>query len=94
MVQSGIRPNEVTFTSVLHACSHAGMVDDGLSLVNFIDGSFPLCLRTNHYTCTVDLLGGAGRLEEAHELIKSMPIQPSLIVWGALSVAAQIHVDA
>ncbi|XP_071915245.1 pentatricopeptide repeat-containing protein At5g39350-like [Coffea arabica] len=91
MVQSGIRPNEVTFTSVLHACSHAGMVDDGLSLFNFIYGSFPLCLRTNHYTCMVDLLGRAGRLEEAHELIKSMPFQPSPTVWGALLGACAIH---
>lgn len=91
MVQSGIRPNEVTFTSVLHACSHAGLVDDGLSLFNFISGSFPLCLRMNHYTCMVDLLGRAGRLEEAHELIKSMPFQPSHTVWGALLGACVIH---
>lgn len=91
MLQSGIKPNEVTFTSVLHACSHAGLVDDGLSLFNFIHGSFPVCLRTNHYTCMVDLLGRAGRLEEAHELIRSMPFQPSPAVWGALLGACVIH---
>lgn len=91
MVQSGVKPNEVTFTSVLHACSHAGLVDDGLSLFNFIHGSFPVCLRTNHYTCMVDLLGRAGRLQEAHELIKSMPFPPSHTVWGALLGACVIH---
>ncbi|KAL3525870.1 hypothetical protein ACH5RR_014242 [Cinchona calisaya] len=91
MVQSGIEPNEVTFTSVLHACSHSGLVDDGLSLFNFIHGSFPVCLRTNHYTCMVDLLGRAGRLEEAHELIRNMPFPPGHTVWGALLGACVIH---
>ncbi|KAI5665713.1 hypothetical protein M9H77_15566 [Catharanthus roseus] len=91
MVMSGIKPNEVTFTSVLHGCSHAGLVDDGLTLFNFMKGSYPLCLRTDHYACMVDLLGRAGRLQEAHNLIKSMPFQPSHTVWGALLGACVIH---
>jgi pentatricopeptide repeat protein len=36
MIQSGVKPNEVTFTSVLHACSHVGLVDNGLNLFKFM----------------------------------------------------------
>lgn len=91
MVMSGIMPNEVTFTSVLHGCSHGGSVDDGWTLFNFMKETYPVCLRTNHYACMVDLLGRAGRLQEAYELIKSMPFQPSHTVWGALLGACVIH---
>lgn len=91
MVQSGVAPNEVTFTSALHACSHAGLVDEGLSLFEFmlsIQKSIP---KADHYTCMVDLLGRAGRLEEAYELIRTMPFQPNHAVWGALLGACVIH---
>ncbi|XP_022850764.1 pentatricopeptide repeat-containing protein At5g39350 [Olea europaea var. sylvestris] len=91
MVQSGVEPNEVTFTSVLHACSHVGLVDDGLKLFNFMHKNYQESLRTDHYTCMVDLLGRADRLEEAYELIKSMPFKPNHSVWGALLGACVIH---
>ncbi|KAL0332130.1 UNVERIFIED_CONTAM: Pentatricopeptide repeat-containing protein [Sesamum calycinum] len=91
MVQSGVKPNEVTFTSALHACGHAGLVDDGLNLFNFMQKNHPENLRTDHYTCIVDLLGRADRLEEAYHLINTMPFEPSHAVWGALLGACAIH---
>nr|GMC62203.1 pentatricopeptide repeat-containing protein At5g39350 [Ipomoea batatas] len=94
MVHSQIEPNEVTFTSVLHACSHAGLVDDGLSLFNFMRRCHPAYLGPHHYTCMVDLFGRAGRLEEAYDLIKSMPFQPTHAIWGALLGACAIHENA
>ncbi|KAF9597189.1 hypothetical protein IFM89_016330 [Coptis chinensis] len=91
MVQAGIKPNEVTFTSVLHACSHAGLVDEGLRLFKsmVVDHQGTPC--TDHYTCIIDLVGRAGRLKEAYELIKSMPLKPNHAVWGALLGACVIH---
>ncbi|KAM7280364.1 hypothetical protein ACFE04_007498 [Oxalis oulophora] len=91
MVRSGTKPNEVTFTSVLHACSHGGLVDDGLNLFNFMLKSYASTLRTNHYTCIVDLLGRAGRLDEAYDMIRTMPFSPSHAVWGALLGACVVH---
>ncbi|KAF7130793.1 hypothetical protein RHSIM_Rhsim10G0044800 [Rhododendron simsii] len=91
MVQLGVVPNEVTFTSVLHACSHGGLVDEGLDLFNFMVGVYQMRPRSNHYTCMVDLLGRAGRLEEAYALIKTMPFEPNNAVWGALLGACVIH---
>lgn len=91
MVQSGVKPNEVTFTSILHACGHAGLVDDGLCLFNFMLKNHSGSLRTDHYTCMVDLLDQAGRLEEAYELIKTETFEPSHAIWGALLGACVIH---
>ncbi|XP_021906562.1 putative pentatricopeptide repeat-containing protein At3g23330 [Carica papaya] len=44
-----------------------------------------------HYACMVDLLGRAGQLEEAKDLIESMPIKPDSSVWGALLGACASH---
>ncbi|KAI3820862.1 hypothetical protein L1987_08412 [Smallanthus sonchifolius] len=41
----------------------------------------------------VEILGRAGRLEEAHNLINSMPMQPHGGVWGALLLACSTHND-
>ncbi|PON96307.1 Tetratricopeptide-like helical domain containing protein [Trema orientale] len=91
MVQSGVRPNEVTFTSVLHACSHAGLVDEGLHLFKSMFESKQVIPQTDHYTCIIDLLGRSGRLEEAYDLIKSMTFMPNHAIWGALLGACVIH---
>uniref|UniRef100_A0A2N9I9B6 Pentacotripeptide-repeat region of PRORP domain-containing protein n=1 Tax=Fagus sylvatica TaxID=28930 RepID=A0A2N9I9B6_FAGSY len=91
MIQSGVKPNEVTFTSVLHACSHAGLVDNGLNLFKFMLENHKMSPCPDHYTCLVDLLGRAGRLDEAYDLIRTMPFKPNHAVWGALLGACVIH---
>lgn len=91
MIQSGVRPNEVTFTSTLHACSHAGLLDEGLDLFKFMAKNYHTSLCADHYTCVVDLLGRAGRLTEAYDLIRTMPLEPNHAVWGALLGACVIH---
>ena len=91
MVQSGVKPNHVTFTSVLHACSHAGLVDEGFSLFNFMLKQHQVIPHVDHYTCIVDLLGRTGRLNDAYNPIRTMPITPNHAVWGALLGACVIH---
>ncbi|KAL2348484.1 hypothetical protein Fmac_002484 [Flemingia macrophylla] len=91
MVQSGVKPNQVTFTSVLHACSHAGLVDEGLFLFKFMLEQHQSIPCVDHYTCIIDLLGRAGRLNDAYNLIRTMPITPNHAVWGALLGACVIH---
>lgn len=91
MVQSGMKPNEVTFTSALHACSHSGLVDEGLGLFKFMLENHHPSPCADHYTCIVDLLGRAGRLDEAYDLIRTMPFKPTYAVWGALLGACVIH---
>ncbi|KAF5780595.1 putative tetratricopeptide-like helical domain superfamily [Helianthus annuus] len=91
MVQTGVQPNEVTFTSALHACSHSGLVDEGLGLFQFMLKEGKVNPRASHYTCIIDLLGRAGRVHEAYELITTMPFAPNHTVWGALLAACVVH---
>ncbi|CAI9093625.1 OLC1v1029173C2 [Oldenlandia corymbosa var. corymbosa] len=90
MINSEITPNLATFIGVLSAYNHAGLVEEGYSCFCSMQkyGLFP---SVDHYSIIVDLLGKAGRLEEAYELIKEMPMQPHSGVWGALLLACSLH---
>ncbi|XP_041028868.1 putative pentatricopeptide repeat-containing protein At3g11460, mitochondrial [Juglans microcarpa x Juglans regia] len=91
MVRTGIRPDKAAFVSVLSACSHAGLTDKGLDYFAAMEMNYGLQPEPMHYSCVVDLLGRAGRLMEAKELIESMQVKPDGPVWGALLGACKIH---
>ncbi|KAL6524631.1 hypothetical protein OROHE_016302 [Orobanche hederae] len=84
MVESGLVPNEVTFLSVLSACSHAGLVSDGERLFeNFVNG-YKMNPRIEHFGCMVDIFVRAGCLEKAIRLIEKMPMKPDAVIWRSL----------
>ncbi|XP_010276178.1 PREDICTED: putative pentatricopeptide repeat-containing protein At3g11460 [Nelumbo nucifera] len=87
----GIQPDGAAFVSVLSACSHAGLTDKGLEYFSEMKRIYGINPGPEHYACVVDLLGRAGQLEEARELIYSMPVKPDGAVWGALLGACKIH---
>eukprot|EP01018_Ginkgo_biloba_P036700 Gb_40432 [translate_table: standard] len=91
MQQAGMKPNSITFVSVLSACSHAGLVDEGWQYFDCMIKNYSIIPRVEHYACMVDLLGRAGCLDEAQEFIRKMPLQPGATVWGALLAACRIH---
>ncbi|KAF3786712.1 Pentatricopeptide repeat-containing protein [Nymphaea thermarum] len=91
MVAAHVKPNSVTFIGLLTACNHCGLVDEGLQYFLSMSAVYGLHPSADHYACMVDLLGRAGRLEEAYELIRSMPMTPHTGVWGALLLACNIH---
>ncbi|XP_009366723.2 putative pentatricopeptide repeat-containing protein At3g11460, mitochondrial [Pyrus x bretschneideri] len=91
MVMTGIRPDKTVFVTVLSACSHAGLTDKGLEYFAAMEKIYGLQPGPEHYSCMVDLLGRAGRLKEAKELIESMPVNPDGAVWGALLGACKIY---
>ncbi|KAL6861442.1 hypothetical protein ACP4OV_017142 [Aristida adscensionis] len=88
---TGVKPDGITFVGVILACTHGGLVDEGKLLFNLMRGEFGLKPRIEHYGCMVDLLGRAGLLEEADNLIKSMPVEPDAVIWGALLGACSFH---
>uniref|UniRef100_A0A7C9EMM9 Uncharacterized protein n=1 Tax=Opuntia streptacantha TaxID=393608 RepID=A0A7C9EMM9_OPUST len=90
MLSANIPPNLITFTGILTAYNHAGLVEEGYRCFNSMS-KFGLMPSADHYGIMVDLLGRAGRLEEAYDLIKSMPIAPHSGVWGALLLACRLH---
>nr|UPT48940.1 pentatricopeptide repeat protein AaPPR1125 [Agave angustifolia] len=91
MLAADIQPDGVVMVSVLSACSHSGLTDKGLEYFSKMEKSFGIQQGPEHYACMLDLLGRAGRLEEAWELIRSMPVAPDGGVWGALLGACKIH---
>lgn len=91
MIDHGLVPDEVTFLGVLSACCHGGLVEEGRNFFNQMNSTFNLSPKRKHYSCMVDLLGRAGLLEEAEQLIKNMPIEADAVVWGALFFACRVH---
>lgn len=93
MCNSGIRPTKSSVISLLSACSHSGLVDEGLRYYNNMLEEYDVRPETEHHVCIVDMLGRSGKLQEAYEFIKNLPIQPKPGVWGAMLSACSHHGD-
>lgn len=91
MVSQAVKPNCITFTSVLSSCSHSGLVTEGRTIFELMSKVHGVEPTAEHYACMVDLLGRAGAIEEAVGLIRKMPMEPCASVWGALLSACAIH---
>lgn len=91
MQQAGVTPSGVTFLSVLSACNHAGLVDQGVKYFESASRQFGLCLEIEHYVCVIDLLGRAGWFKMVEDLIVAMPVQPNLSIWLCLLGACRKH---
>ncbi|XP_024541838.1 pentatricopeptide repeat-containing protein At2g39620 [Selaginella moellendorffii] len=89
----GIMPDELTFLSVLFACSHGGSIQQGLDLFLSAGVDYGIATNTKHYVCVVDILGRVGRLEEAQEVLNRMPFQANDVAWMTLLGACRIHRD-
>ncbi|CAD6338516.1 unnamed protein product [Miscanthus lutarioriparius] len=89
--RADVEPNHVTFIGVLTACSHAGMVKEGRYYFAQMKDRYGILPSADHYACMVDLLGRAGLVIEALDLVKSMTVEPHGGVWGALLGACRIH---
>ncbi|CAN8251990.1 unnamed protein product [Cochlearia groenlandica] len=85
------KPNSVTFLCLLFACSHGGLVDEGLSYFHLMEEKYGLVPEIEHYVCVVDILSRVGRLAEAHDFIRKMPIEPNEKVWLTLLGACRVH---
>ncbi|KAG5407285.1 hypothetical protein IGI04_013404 [Brassica rapa subsp. trilocularis] len=85
--------NYVTLLAVLHACSHSGLVAEGLGYVNSMVEKYGVVPDPRHYTCVVDMLGRFGRVDEAYELAKTIEVgaEQGALLWGALLSAGRLH---
>ncbi|XP_051125509.1 pentatricopeptide repeat-containing protein At2g20540-like isoform X2 [Andrographis paniculata] len=85
MVESSrLAPNEVTFLSVLSACSHSGLVIQGEELFERFICRYGIKPRIEHYGCMVDLFIRAGCVEKAVSLIEVMPLEPDAVIWRSV----------
>ncbi|CAK9206960.1 unnamed protein product [Sphagnum troendelagicum] len=91
MREEGVQPDDTTFVCLLSACSHSGLVDEGLRFYSSMSTVYMISADFQHYTCMVDLLGRAGRLHEAENMVLAMPYKPQVAAWMALLGACRIH---
>ncbi|XP_077229691.1 tetratricopeptide repeat (TPR)-like superfamily protein [Tasmannia lanceolata] len=88
---TGIKPNHIIFLSVLAACSHAGLVSEGLEVYQSMIENFSTVPKMEHNACVVDLLSRAGRLQETFEFITRMMPEPTADILGILLDACRVH---
>lgn len=93
MVKLGVNPDHVTFVSLLSACNHSGLVEEGLAYYAAMKSKFGVLQGIEHCVCIVDLLGRAGRVAEAEGFVNTMPVAPNDHVWRSLLAASKVHGD-
>ncbi|KAK7319357.1 hypothetical protein RJT34_04077 [Clitoria ternatea] len=86
-----IHPTYITFISVLNACAHAGLVEEGKRQFKSMINDYGIEPRIEHFASLVDILGRQGKLQEAMDVINSMPFKPDKAVWGALLGGCRVH---
>uniref|UniRef100_K7MAY5 DYW domain-containing protein n=1 Tax=Glycine max TaxID=3847 RepID=K7MAY5_SOYBN len=94
MLVSGIKPDEITFVGLLSACSHVGLVNQGRRLFVSIKGTYNLNPKAEHYSCLVDILGRAGLVDEAMDVVSTIPpSERDEAVLVALLGVCRLHGD-
>ncbi|KAJ4961491.1 hypothetical protein NE237_021401 [Protea cynaroides] len=88
---SEAQPDDISFVSILSACSHSGLVNQGCQYFHDLGPVYGIEPKVEHYACMVDLLGRAGRLEDALILVREMPIPPNEVVLGSLLASCSLH---
>ncbi|CAI8593363.1 unnamed protein product [Vicia faba] len=91
MLQTDLKPDPVTFTCVLSACSQNGLTEEGWNYFNSMSKEYDVKPQMEHYACMVTLLSRVGKLEEAYSIIKEMSFEPDACVWGALLSSCRVH---
>ncbi|KAL8143225.1 hypothetical protein V2J09_016257 [Rumex salicifolius] len=96
MKRSGVRPDRVTFLALLSACSHGGLVDEGLSYFRQMETHYGIQPTVELYSCLIDLLGRAGRLQEAYDILRKEPgirHEPQLLstLFSACHLHGELH---
>uniref|UniRef100_A0A0V0I087 Putative ovule protein n=1 Tax=Solanum chacoense TaxID=4108 RepID=A0A0V0I087_SOLCH len=93
LIVDGIKPNEVTFVSVLSTCSQGGLLSEGRRMFELMINEYRIQPTLVHYGCMVDLLGRFGLLEEAEELVSKLPVKEAPAIWESLLSASRSHND-
>ncbi|XP_056693781.1 pentatricopeptide repeat-containing protein At4g20770 [Spinacia oleracea] len=91
MIREGRKPDNITFIAVLTACSHSGLVSEGIRIFESMQIDYKVEPLLDHYTCIIDTLGRAGRLNEAEMLIRRMPCKDDPVIWEVLLSSCRIY---
>nr|XP_048330727.1 pentatricopeptide repeat-containing protein At2g20540-like [Ziziphus jujuba var. spinosa] len=93
MQREGYKPDEIVFLSILTACSHAGMLDEGLKCFSSMMTDYGMKPSMEHYGCVVDVLCRGGLINEGFEFVQKMQDKPDTIIWRMLLVDCRSQGD-
>ncbi|OIT27086.1 putative pentatricopeptide repeat-containing protein [Nicotiana attenuata] len=90
MTQKGVKPDEVTLLCMLLGYNHSGLVEEGKRIFESmrLHGVFP---DRRHYSYMIDLLGRAGQVIEAEELLNQASSTGDSVMWSSLLQSCRIH---
>ncbi|KAK3430890.1 hypothetical protein EUGRSUZ_E02554 [Eucalyptus grandis] len=91
MIRGLVQPDEITLTGLLSSCTNSGMLQKGRCLFRYFSENTSIELKHEHYSCMVDVLGRCGKLEEAEDFVRNMPLKTNSIVWLALLSSCRMH---
>ncbi|KAI5069813.1 hypothetical protein GOP47_0016114 [Adiantum capillus-veneris] len=93
MIRQGVLPDGISFQSIMSSCGHSGLLDLGIGLFFRMKDEFGLEPSASHYDCVTDLLGRAGHLNVAEQLLNDMPTIPSNFSWTTVLAACRNNFD-
>ncbi|XP_058188041.1 putative pentatricopeptide repeat-containing protein At2g01510 [Rhododendron vialii] len=91
MFESGLQPDSVSFLAVITACSHRGLIEEGLQHFNSMTEIYKVSPKKEHYASVVDMLCRSGRFNEAEKVMAHMPFEPDEIIWSSILNSCRIH---
>ncbi|KAK4764709.1 hypothetical protein SAY86_025799 [Trapa natans] len=84
MIECGVKPDGVTLLGVLVGCSHSGLVNKACQIFDEMETVHGVTREPKHYGCLMDLLGRAGLVNEAMDLIRKVPENGDIYIWGGI----------
>ncbi|CAA7015203.1 unnamed protein product [Microthlaspi erraticum] len=91
MIKSGEEVDAMAFLAILSACNHAGLVEEAQTIFTQAGKTYKMPLTLEHYACYINLLGRCGKIDDALEAVRNMPLEPSARIWSSLLSACEIH---
>lgn len=93
MQVDGFRPNDVTFVSLLAACSYLGHVNQAIYHIEAMRTEHGILPSDDHCNSIVDALGRLGFLVEAEDLMQTIPHVVNGVGWASLLCHCNTHVN-
>lgn len=91
MQDDGWMPDDVTYLSLLSACNNTGLVKEGKFHFKRMRDEHGLEPTLDHYSCIVDLLGCNGCINEAKDLLDTLPYRADIVAWTSLLGSCRTH---
>ncbi|KAK7282663.1 hypothetical protein RIF29_11617 [Crotalaria pallida] len=93
LIREGTPPDRITLAAVLLACNYGSLIDEGIQIFSSMEKEFGVKPGEEHYAYVVELLSQGGKLEEAIDIVETMPYRTNSNIWRAILSACVVHED-